>query len=776
MKGICFLPLFSVAVLASPRVVPTPQFLERTAEAVVVKPREAAEIVTSGESDSKVRLAAEMLRRSLADLGPAVKVLQQAVPKDRTVTIHLWNAGGKKLPPIPLSAADKEVLDPARHFGQSYIVRTRGNRDIWIVGSTGQGVLYGATTLLQVLEPNSGGIRVEGIHIRDFPDFRYRAASDWLLRAELNRWAYDWGDGSRAYVARIKRKLEFCTRFKINMVLFDGFGWTVEKVPGYAAMMRELNAYARARGIKLMFSGFGASFDPRKVEPEFNIGKIHYNRWSYPDGEPYRCFGESRTPKHPLLGTCRSNEELLARIAQDFEAFVRAVEPGALYIHHEDTGHYETTQLRWSDRCERCRKRWPNPDFAALDGGAGAMAHGYKNILRAVQGVKNADTGYDASRDCTVVFISPLYGVDSQRSGMGNAPADPDLGWNKTLEFWTNVLEQMPKTPNLEVGFREIFAGRSGKQWVETYRERMTARGLNPNTFIFYLGGADQYSNGAFNNTVTGSPVMNGIFDGAETIYNFNGGLHQEAQQVINAEYSWNSHAPGRMTPNTYEEGLRHWRALMKNEELPEAVFGREGLFARACRLVYGARAGAAISKYFRYYEESSAGALPEFYPRQLYPLIVLWRFLEGDRPYWDAQPSGVERRSLESLKVPRQELQRRLAALWRQTAKVNEQAEKLLAAAASAGDLREDAREDFERLRLCNRVGQRMAEMLAAYHDLLAGRNSRQKVMEINAAFLGWLRSQTRLDFTDPKGGDAASWTESSEILRSRLLALAPE
>ena len=125
-----------------------------------------------------------------------------------------------------------------------------------------------------------------------------------------------------------------------------------------------------------------------------------------------------RASSTTTFGTCRSNEALNAEIAREFESFVRAVEPGALYIHHEDTGHYDRTQLRWSERCDRCKQKWPNPDFAAADGGAGAMAHGYANILRAVQRVKNVDSGYDAARDCTTVFISPPYGIDSGRSGM----------------------------------------------------------------------------------------------------------------------------------------------------------------------------------------------------------------------------------------------------------------------------------------------------------------------------------------------------------------------
>ena len=396
------------------------------------------------------------------------------------------------------------------------------------------------------------------------------------------------------------------------------------------------------------------------------------------------------------------------------------------------------------------------------------MAHGYRNILEAVQGVKNPDTGYDAARDCTVVFISPPYGVDSQRSGMGSDRVDPVLNWNKTLEYWNNVLLDMPRTPNLEVGFREIFAGPENRQWMEVYRQRMESRGLNPNVFLFFLGGADQYSNGSFNDPVTGSAVMNGLFDGAEAIYNFNGGLHQEAQQVINAEYSWNSHAPGRLTPTTFRDGLQHWHALMKDEERPPAVFGPHKLFAQACGLLYGPRAGASVARYFLYQEDPPAGDLPAFYPSKLHPLIVLWRFLEGDRAYWDREPSAIEKQSLAKLNLSRAELQARLAEHWRRTAAVNEKAGRYL---EDLPDLRTDARQDIARLRLSNQVGWRMARLVAAYHDLLAGKGEPGTLLTMNGDFQSWLRNRSRFDFTDPKGGDASSWLEAAELLRAHLL-----
>lgn len=760
---------FVSMLAAAPRVIPTPQYMRALPFSVPLKHGQLVKVQVARTAARPVAIAVELLRRELAVL----KLRETSQADGNRPSLILWDRSQQGAPPFALPPESENVLDPKRYFGQSYVLETRSPKEIWIIGSTAQGVLYGAATLVQLLEPKGADFEIAGASIRDYPSFRYRAAADWLLRAELNRWAYDWGDGIANYIARIQRKLDFCTRFKINMVAFDGFGWSPEKRPGYADMMRKLNAYARERGIKLLYGGYGANFNPRGIEPEFHIGKAHVNRRSYPDGDAYDCFGENRSRLQPTFGTCRSNDALQREIAGEIQSFVRAVEPGALYIHHEDTGHYETTQPRWALRCEVCKRRWPNADFAAADGGAGAMAHGYSNIFRAVQRVRNVDTGYDASRDCTVAFISPPYGVDSQRSGMGRERTDPELNWRKTLEFWGNAVEQMPRSENLQIGLREIFPNSRSQRWMDAWQQTMSARHLRANVFLFFLGGADQYTNGVFNYPFTASSVMNGMFDGAETIYNFNGGLHQEPQQVINAEYSWNSNAPGRKTPSDFAEGLRLWNAFLSNNEMSAAVIGPDGIFRAACGRLYGPRAGAAMAEFFQFYEDRQATtALPSFYPHRLYASVVLWRFLSGDQLYGEKEPTSEERSTIESLRTTRRALQQSIAAIWRQNAEVNRKSARYLDQALREGDLRKDARADVEYLRKCLRAGERFASLLGNYHELLEASTPTllEKTIAAHRSLDEWLHREFRFDFTDPKGGDQAAWLETLEFLRGQL------
>ena len=112
-------------------------------------------------------------------------------------------------------------------------------------------------------------------------------------------------------------------------------------------------------------------------------------------------------PHHGHLPIQRAQNRQVVGAITDL---VRTVEPGALYIHHEDTGHYKSNVEHWKTRDPGCKGRWPNDDFAAIDGGAGALAYRYGQIVESVQRVRNPDTGYDAARDCTIILISPPMG------------------------------------------------------------------------------------------------------------------------------------------------------------------------------------------------------------------------------------------------------------------------------------------------------------------------------------------------------------------------------
>ena len=120
------------------------------------------------------------------------------------------------------------------------------------------------------------------------------------------------------------------------MVLAHGFGWGTEFFPGFAAMMKDLNGYARDRGIKMVTGGYGASYGiayqsgPLYEEAPY-LGKVFKNQESYPSGKLYQCMGFSYSKDPSIdtrtLGSCRANDDLNALKADELRQYVAKPNP-----------------------------------------------------------------------------------------------------------------------------------------------------------------------------------------------------------------------------------------------------------------------------------------------------------------------------------------------------------------------------------------------------------------------------------------------------------------
>lgn len=290
------------------QIVPTPQYNEPVKEALLIA-HGGRLVVALGPAKvgegKKLRLASDFVRRDLeaADSSLRVEVEAGSVAKAAGAHIYLWDYSANRQPGAGLSFLDREVLTDADHYGQSYVIRTPDKESMWVVGSTEEGVLLGAMSVLQLISKTSDGVELAGAYIRDYPDFRYRAAADWLLNGESSRWALDRGQGVEGYKRLCERKMDEALRYKINMVVFDGFGWGLkERFAGYGEMMRSLNQYARARGMHLLYGGYGASYGITYqtgplYEAQSYLGQVFQNRESYPDGPTYECMGFPRAKK-----------------------------------------------------------------------------------------------------------------------------------------------------------------------------------------------------------------------------------------------------------------------------------------------------------------------------------------------------------------------------------------------------------------------------------------------------------------------------------------------
>lgn len=686
--------------------------------------------------------------------------------------IVLWNYAAA-IPPVRLNYLERRTLESDPVHEQGYVITMHGDA-MWVIGGSPLGVQYGAATVAQLLHAGDDGVRLEAAVIRDAPDFEYRAASDWLLAVELSRWSFDRGKGFNDFASVTRAKLDRAARYKINMALMDGFGWSLQtRPPEYPAVMRGLNRYARERGIRLMYGGYGAAYDLASRPGEYQ-GSPHLNRESYPDGQVYSCMNyPGGKQQASTLGSCRSNEALNQIKGEELARFVDAVEPGAVYIHHEDCCVFEDFQKAWLGRCERCRKRWPNDSLIAQDGGAGALAHGYSSLVESINRMKH--DGFDASRDTEIILVSPVYMPSNSTS----------VAWSDVLELWRAITGLLTPEPNVQIAFREVIPQPGGgRRWMELFSEMMREEKRPFSAFLFLIGGADGFLS---NYPMSGVPAMTSHFRGAKSIYHATGDFYVEPMELVAAEYAWNIHSNGFYRDPSRESDLEEIARWLHTPGEPAEMFGDTGLFARVCTKLYGEAAGREM---FRYYhlrqwlpdvpEQPSTKSTekPAYYRRRNPPYLgrafnyvtalpTHWEYYAHDAATWSKLPASADD----------QEMHRRRARLWRLTLELADEGRQLVQSARTKNPSPE-AIPDLDFLLTLFEVHRPMLEALKDFHSAMQNTSApeAQALMRRaarNAQSAAELARQKFPHPADPSMGEVRSLLKRPDELAAAIASL---
>jgi len=470
---------------------------------------------------------------------------------------------------------------------QGYIVDVSERRAILTAAGT-EGLRHAGATLRQLVRPEG----IPCVHIEDRPDFRFRVA-DWLLNAEINRWAYERGDGREALFARLRRKVDLAARYKLNVIWFDGCGWSLDRAPGYAEAVRGLSRYARQRGVRLAHVGYGGgygfAYQKAHLYRSSFMGQAYENRRPYPDGELYDCIGHPAYAASWRYGTCLSNERLLHAKLDELTRFVRACEPGMLYIHDIDTGEWALAAEAWLRRCDECRRRWPSDDAGAEDGMAGAYAEWFRRLADAVSGVAAGDEGYLAERDCELVFVGPVY----------TAAGESDAHWERECRYFETLSRMLGPAANVQFGIREqLVSDREPKLRVRELAERLGAVGHGHGIFVIAFAGGDGYYS---DQLVSPAATLNRYALGAETAYVIHTGGVAEPAQLVVAEYCWNATASGAAPiAADRQSAMDLLQATRAGSLRAVELFGEGGLLESASRHLYGECAGPLVAEVLR--------------------------------------------------------------------------------------------------------------------------------------------------------------------------------
>ncbi len=617
---------------------------------------------------------------------------------------------------------------------EAYLLEVNG-QGVDIVAVAPEGLLRAAATFLQLLHEEKGGIFVERATITDWPDFRYRCASDWLINVECNRWSYDWGDGRPATLARIKRKLDQCFAYKINQVWFDGFGWDTRRSAGYAEMMRECNGYARRRGIKLTFAGYGGgygiAYQPSELYRTPYFGQTYFNRRPYPDGVEYACRGmKSGLEVSRHYGTCLSNEGLQQAKLAEMKRFAAEVEPGFMYIHDIDSGTYSQSRDGWGMRCAACRKRWPSDELADPHGMAGAMADWFRQIRRTLDSVETP-SGYRAARDLTVIFISPLYTEYNEKGA-------PDL-WQRETDYFCLTSRLLGPSAGVEFGLREQFYKPGGGKKIAHLRAGLEQVGQGHGIHVIAFLGGDHYLSDDLANV---SGTMAPFYDGAESVCLSNGGVHEEPVQLLNAEQLWAGSLAGYRADAPDEASAQALaRRMAAGTFRPEELFGPGRFFDQCCRRLWGEQAGKEMYQAYMTAGETGEGPVSRVWWTVTKELAPLNAKDTAGRVVWkDEQARWL----------------RRLATTG-----------QALAHARRAAAL--SAHEEVQWFARCLAVGERFSECMALSAQLRVREETavRVRLGKALAELETMVFMNGGLVKTGPLGGDPGCWMETVVNLR---------
>jgi len=666
--------------------------------------------VAGGAGSGDPRTAQKDPRKAHGFFDAAASLIQAALKKhgltersERAATRIVLQANAA-VTQEPFPALTPQQSAALAKSDQAYSIRVEPGRPakVWVIGASPLGTYYGAATLVQLFEsPRPGTVVLRPVEVADFPDTPLRMSADWVLQWDWEVNGYDWGDGLAGFLARCKRKIDLCSQYKVNRVRFlggriaPGPSYTRDRYERIKRFGLELNRYARQKGVALQYSSSSWGIDYYGWGLPYPQPWI-LNRERYPDGPVYSCIGGT-------VGACLSNDALIRIIADRHKQLVRDLEPGSIYLHQIDAATYAELVRLWKTRCPRCRQRFPDDEPYAPRGYAAAVAHLYNTIVAQLKSVKNARGDYDAARDLEIVFASPGYSYSTES----------DADWDKDLKYFAQIGRQLVNRKNVQITFREQFKRLDDRGLrIREMAAALEQAGWPCAPFVFAAQGGDFLMSSRM---FVSSPVLAGIYEGANTLYNFNGHVHSELQVLANVNYAWNRRAPGWVDP-------RGFRGRALQDEASRYAAG-----ARHSDFLYG-----------RFLES----ACETLYGKQAAPSMVALFRLERDKGPILAAPAWIDHQWNNA------------GFDWRAQAERNLQARQLVDRAVAVSD--PQAKADLAWLAKCLEVGARLCRLCDAVHR---EKRPRKEIEALAADLLAWLDKNFQFQGTEPDGGDPGLW-----------------
>ena len=380
----CCLCLCSTKVIAfeKPLIFPIPQHLEVSNETFILD--ETVSIIIPQNANEKDISLANFLVRDLSDkYGVALKIETLAdIPKNGKVIV--MGTINSRL--VKKYCTENKLELTAKNPGtEGYILQVKTNT-IFIGGSDDHGAFYGLQSLRQLIQ-NGKGMKVQGVKVRDWPGFTFRAIK-----------VYVPGPGNMDFFKRFLR--DFMALYKYNKVMIEfncmrldkhpevNAGWVeFAKYMQYTRLNETLGIHGEMKNSTHYDAGDGFIIEKNDVKEMVDFAKQNFIE-VIPE-IPSLTHAYSLLTRHPELAEypgdkwpdtyCPSNPASYKLMFDVYDEYIDVIHPKMIHIGHDEW---------WGaplDVCPRCKGK----DYSELYAGDVKKIHDYL----AAKGIKSAMWG-----------------------------------------------------------------------------------------------------------------------------------------------------------------------------------------------------------------------------------------------------------------------------------------------------------------------------------------------------------------------------------------------
>lgn len=592
------IPLVNAALVADDdiNIIPTPKNIIRHGEDMLVKSadKDAVIVISDNPSEEEMTIADCLNREINEDYHfklPVLKISELPTGQiNKFIIIFGWGAffpASKLFPEVTKKITDNLKKSKNSQFYTLLSGKENGIEYVAFSGKNSKSSIYGATSFVQMLKRSDNLYNCPSVEITDYPDFKHR-----------------WAMGLNC---------ESAMKYKINVgqyfSIYENFKPEINRY-------LEANRYGKKVGILPLCGVFG----------DLNLK----NRESYPDGRMYPCIGEggnsvqdegyytTYSNDSSLKGFCMSNPELLKLKCENIKRFVENNEPLCIFIHYHDRDTYERAMAEWKNRCPKCKEKYPDDRLETETGKAKGMADELNSILENIYSVKK-DNGYDAAKDCLVIFVLAPY----------TRWSESDEDFTKEMLYYANVSKNLKYVDNVNFALREQFFGEDGKSRIKALSEALKKNGKGHELFLYCHGGDTRTAFRKWpllhpiRSNWLATPVLTCLFEGVENCF-----VQTHSNIALEAECLWNTKSPSidYQILSSQKDIISIWRNLSSGY-LPEEIFSKGKFFDKVYQNRYGLKAGSILADALR----------PEYFNKDviIYPETTSLDFLKYIDSAW---------------------------------------------------------------------------------------------------------------------------------------------